>query len=165
MAGDSLFSNTNFWLAVSAAAFVWLARKPFKQMVLGALDKRAETIAAELDEARHLREEAATKLAEAERRQREALKEAESIIATARETAQSLYDKAIADLEADVERRREAAMARIAQAEASAVAEVRTRAVQVAGAVSEEILSEMLTGDRAERVMVGAIEDVRGRLQ
>ena len=54
------------------------------QMLTGSLDKRAARIADELEEARKLREEAQALLAEYQRKQRDAEKEAADIIAALR---------------------------------------------------------------------------------
>ena len=77
-----LLSTPDFWVAVSFIGFILLIvyfKVPGK--VTKMLDDRADLIRQELDEARKLREEAQTRLAEYERKQRSAEKEAEGIIA------------------------------------------------------------------------------------
>ena len=52
--------------------------EPIKKMLFSKLDGRSEAIRSELEEAQRLREEAQHTLAEYERKQRDALKEAEN---------------------------------------------------------------------------------------
>jgi hypothetical protein len=68
-------------------------------MIGGMLDKRADGIKSELDEARALREEAQTLLASYERKQREVAEQSERIVAQARTDAESAAEAAKADLE------------------------------------------------------------------
>src|SRR3546814_7760908 len=92
---------------------VWKARQP----VLDGLDARAERIRAELDEAQRLREEAQKALAEYKRKQRDAAKEAEDLLANAKHEAELLRRQAAEDLKETLARREKAAIEKIAQAE------------------------------------------------
>ena len=83
-----------------------------------ALDKRAARIKAELDEARRLRDEAAKLLAEYQRKQSEAEREAEAIVADAKAEAERVAAEAHAKMEDFVARRTKMAETKIAQAEA-----------------------------------------------
>ena len=71
-----------FWVAVAFVIFIGvLVYVGAHKTVIDALDERTARIKAELDEARRLRDEAAALLAEYERKQGEAEREAEAIIA------------------------------------------------------------------------------------
>src|SRR3546814_5812970 len=85
---------------------VWKARQP----VLDGLDARAERIRAELDEAQRLREEAQKALAEYKRKQRDAAKEAEDLLANAKHEAELLRRQAAEDLKETLARREKAAV-------------------------------------------------------
>src|SRR3546814_4712644 len=117
---------------------VWKARQP----VLDGLDARAERIRAELDEAQRLREEAQKALAEYKRKQRDAAKEAEDLLANAKHEAELLRRQAAEDLKETLARREKAAIENIAQAETQALQEVRAQAVDIA-IRSEEHTSEL----------------------
>ena len=101
----ALFGEAEFWVliafVISMAIVVWKARGA----MLGMLDRRAEKIKAELDEARRLAEEAQKALAQHQLRQRDALKEAEAIIAQARAEAARAAEEGRIDLAAALERR------------------------------------------------------------
>ncbi len=128
-----IFSTPEFWVAVAFVFFVGLLFKPGSKFVIGALDERAERIRSQLDEAQRLREEAQHLLAEYQRKQRQALQDAEAILNQARATAERHREDSAAELAQTLERRERQAMDRIAQAEAEALAEVRAVAVAVWG--------------------------------
>ena len=75
------------WVAVAFIIFVIAAIKPVVSKVGGMLDVKSAAIGAQLKEAEALREEAQAALANYQRLQRDALKEAEDIVAHAKEEA------------------------------------------------------------------------------
>ena len=103
--------------------------------------QRQARIKSELDEARRLREEAQALLAEFERKGREAETEAEAIIASAKAEAERLAAEAKTRMEDFVARRTKMAEEKIVQAEAQALADVRSAAADAAVAAAEKILA------------------------
>ena len=99
---DALIHGAEFWVAVSFLVFVIAFYRPIKRAVLSVLDQRIAQIRAEVEEAQRLREEAQSALASYQRRQREALQEAEKIIAHAREEAQRAKERAEAELDESI---------------------------------------------------------------
>ena len=91
-------------------------------------------------------------LADYRRKQSEAEKVAESIIANAREEAERLAVEAKAKVEDFVARRTKMAETKIAQAEAQAVADVRAAATDAAVAAAEKMLMEKTRGRAAENL-------------
>ncbi|MEI4484967.1 F0F1 ATP synthase subunit B [Frigidibacter sp. MR17.14] len=154
--------NTDFIVTIAFLVFVGILLY-FKvpSMIGKLLDKRAETIKAELDEARALREEAQTVLASYERKQKEMLAQSELIVASAKKEAQAAAEKAKEDLRQSIERRLAAAEGQIASAEKAAVAEVKNRAVAVAVAAASEVIAAKLGGaDKAALIdrSIGEVE-------
>jgi len=131
--------------------------------VIDGIDRRQARIKAELDEAVRLREEAQSVLAEFERKGREAEAEAASIIAGAEAEAERLAVEAKARMEDFVVRRTKMAEAKIAQAEAQALADVRSAAADTAAAAAERILSAAAKGKVAEDLLARGIEDIKKR--
>jgi len=86
----SFLAQPEFWVAASFVAFFVVVWKPLRSALVGGLDARAERIRKELDEAQRLREEAQTLLADFQRKQRDAIQEAETIVARARGEAERL---------------------------------------------------------------------------
>ncbi len=159
-----MLSTPEFWVAVAFVIFVALVWKPGSKMVTSMLDDRADKIRSDLDRAAKLRQEAEGLLAEYQKKQRDALKEAEAIIAHAKEEANSLSRQHAADLEASLKRREQLALQRIAQAEAQATAEVRAAAVDIAIAATGKLLAEKLDASQQDALIDSAIKDLQGRL-
>jgi len=131
--------------------------------VIDGIDRRQVRIKAELDEAVRLRQEAQSVLAEFERKGREAEAEAASIIASAKAEAERLAAEAKARMEDFVVRRTKMAEAKIAQAEAQALADVRAAAADTAVAAAERILSAAAKGKVADDLLARGIEDIKKR--
>lgn len=155
---EEIFHSAEFWVAVSFLVFVVAVFKPAKRILTSALDQRIAQIRADVEEAQRLREEAQVALATYQRRQREALHEAEKIIAHAREEAQRARERAEAELEEVIRRREQQAADKIAQAEAAALDEIRDRAVELAIAATARILEEKMKGKAGEKAVSDAIK-------
>lgn len=153
-------NTAEFWVLIAFVIFVAMAWKKASAAIGGALDARAERIRSELDEAQRLREEAQALLANFQRRQRDGLKEAEAVIAHAREEADRLRTQAGSDLEASLKRREAQAMGRIAQAEANALAEVRNLTVDVAMGASRRLLETRVSSSQADALINQSIADL-----
>ncbi|SIO42919.1 F-type H+-transporting ATPase subunit b [Rhodovulum sp. ES.010] len=161
----SLF-NTDFVVLISFLAFVAILvylKVPGK--LAGMLDKRAEGIQRELDEARALREEAQTVLATYERKQKEVQEQAERIVETARSEAEAAAAKAKDDLKVAIERRLAAADEQIESAKAGAVKEVRDKAITVAVAAARDVIAKQMTDQTADRLVDDAIGEVQSKLK
>jgi len=159
-----LFHDPEFWVLVAFVIVIGLTFKPAKRAIVKALDDRAEKIRSDLDRAATLHKEAQALLAEYQLKQRDALKEAESIVAQARAEAERLSAQAAKDLEAALKRREQMAVQRIAQAEQQAMAEVRAAAVDVAIAATGKLLSEKLDAGRQDALIDSAIKELQGKL-
>lgn len=155
-----MFQTAEFWVLVATVIFAVVVFKPARKAILSMLDDRAERIRAELEEAQRLREEAQSLLAGYQRRQRDALKEAEAIVAHAREEADRLRTNATAELESSLRRREAQAVDKIAQAESSAIQEVRNLTVDIAIAASGQILARRLDEKQSARLVDEAIKDL-----
>jgi F-type H+-transporting ATPase subunit b len=152
-----LLADAEFWVLVAVVIFVALAWKPAARAITGALDARANRIAGELDQARRLRDEAQQLLAEYQRKQREALGEAQEIVAHAKTEAERIAARSARDLEQALERRRRLAEERIAQAEAKAIDEIRAAAVDVAIVAARNVIVEEIDQQRGAALIDGAI--------
>ena len=158
-------SGGEFWVLVAFILFVgfmgWKARKA----LVGGLDSRAARIKAEIDEAQRLREEAQALLVDYQKKQREALGEAQAMVKQAEEEGKRLRAKAETDLGAALKRREQQALDRIAQAEAQALAEVRNLAADLAVAATQKILVQKLDPAKAQALVGDALADLPRRLQ
>src|SRR5262245_61089128 len=113
-----LLQEPETWVAVAFVIFIGvIVYVGAHKKVIEALDHRSARIKAELDEARRLRDEAAKLLAEYQRKQGEAAREAEAIVADAKAEAGRVAAEARVKMEEFVARRTKLAEAKIGQAE------------------------------------------------
>ncbi len=146
---------------IATFATVW---RPAKRGILGLLDGRADKIRNELDEANRLKEEAQATLAGYQRRQRDALEEAERIVEHARQEAERLRTQAAQSLDEQLQRREAQAMERIAQAERAAAAAVRDAASDAAIAAARQVIADTMDAPAASRLIDAAIGELPGKL-
>lgn len=158
------YASAEFWVSVAFVVVVGLAARPVFRAIAAGLDARGAKIKSQLEEVRKLREDAQALLAEYQRKQRDALQEAEGIIAHAKAEAERLRGEAKADLEHQVARRQQQALDRIAQAEAQAISEVRVMAINVAMSAAGSLIAEKLPASRADGLIDEAIGDLAGKL-
>jgi F-type H+-transporting ATPase subunit b len=157
--------DATFWALIALLLFLFLVfRAKLPSAVAGMLDRRAERIRKDLDEARRLREEAAALLAEYETKRRDAGKEAEEIIARARADAEAYAADTRQKLADMVERRTRVANDRIAQAEAQAIKDVRAAATDLAVAAAERIIAAEAKGEQAAKLIEDSIAGLKKRL-
>jgi F-type H+-transporting ATPase subunit b len=154
--------ETEAWVAIAFVIFLGiLGYFGAHRRVIDALDQRQARIKAELDEARRLRDEAQALLADYQRKQREAGREAEAIIAGATAEAERMAVEAKTRMEDFVARRTRMAEAKIAQAETQALADVRAAAADAAVAAAGKILAATAKGSVADGLLAKGIDDVR----
>jgi F-type H+-transporting ATPase subunit b len=132
--------------------------------ISAALDGKVAAIEAELAEAKRLREEAAGLLAAYKQKAADAELEAQSIVAEAKQLADIATAEANKALDELIARRTKAAEAKIAQAEAQAVAEVRSRATDVAVAAAEKLLAVKVGGSAGSKLVADGIAEVAAKL-
>ncbi len=160
----SFFSDPETWIALSFVVFIGAAGRPIVKAMNKGLDDRGQRIKANLDEARRLREEAESLLADYQSKQKAAVGEAAQILAHAREEAETLKKEAAANLEGVLKRRERMALEKIAQAEAAALAEVRGRTVDLAIAAATHILRKQMASPEAGRLVDQAIAELDRKL-
>lgn len=160
-----MLHSAEFWVYLSFFVFLGvLIYLKVPGMIAGALDKRADAIREELDEARRLREEAQSVLAEYERKQRDAEDEAAEIVALAKKEAKALAAETRERLKETLERRTKIAEEKIARAEEQASNEVRAMAVDVAIDVARNIIDKKMTPAASTKLIDKNIEELKTRL-
>ena len=157
--------NTDFVVAISFTLFLGvLVYFKVPGMIGGLLDKRAQQIRADLDEARRLREEAQELRASFERKRAQVAEQAERIVAKAKADAAAAAEAAKVELEATIARRLRAADEQIAAAEAAALRQVRNAAVQVAVGAAGDVIAGRLSSAQIKAMMDESIATVEARL-
>lgn len=158
-------ANPEFWELVAFVLFVAILVWKGGFSALGrVLDARADKIRIEIETAQKLRQDAEALLTTYQKKHREAMNEAEAILATAREEAVRIREQATVDLSAVLKRREAQAVEKIHQAEAAAVQQVRNLAVDVAVAATETLLASSIDTKASEALIQGAIAELPGKL-
>jgi len=152
-------------VAIAFVIFVVLVVWKGTKKLTAGLDQRADAIRKQLDETQNLREEAQAALASYQRQQRDALAEADEIVAQAKADAERLKVQAENVLTATIKRREEQAVERIAQAEATAIKDVRDQAIELAIGVATKIITEKMTKTVQNELVKDASEDLMKKFQ
>lgn len=161
----SFFGNSDLVVALTTLLFIaLLVYLGVPKKIGGLLDARADKIKAELEDARRLREEAQTLLASYEKKQKEVEGQAEQIVANAKAEATKAAEKAKEDLKTSIARRLKAADDQIASAEASAVKEVRDRAIAVATQAASAVIAEKMSAQSGDALIDASIKEVGAKL-
>jgi F-type H+-transporting ATPase subunit b len=153
-----------FWATIALLVFVGVViYLKVPSMLTKGLDGRIKKIEEELAEAERLRAEAKALLEDYQRRREDAEKEAEGIVAAAREDAFRLTAEASTALDTLIARRTKAVEDKIAQAESAAVAEVRARSADLAIEAARVLLQRQMSS-KGEALIEQSIKDVGERL-
>lgn len=161
MSGEAnFFSDPIVWYSVALVVFLLLAYAKLRKPILGWLDGEIVKISNELDHASRLRAEAQALLADYRARQESAVKEAEAIIAYAKEEAARVREFALAELKVNIQRREQQALGRIRLAEMEAVAEVRGAIVEQALVAARNAMATGIDSSVAVRLADKALAEV-----
>lgn len=154
-----------FWVAVSFFLFLGVvAYFGSHKKIAAALDARAAMIAKELEEAKHLRQEAEAVLADYRRKQGDAAKEVEGIIRLASKEAEELAAETRSSMTEHFERRMKLAEDKIARAETEALLEVRAAAADAAIAAAQSVIKAKLTPETADGLVTQGIAALKAKL-
>lgn len=158
-------SNTDFVVLIAFLIFIGvLVYYKVPGLVGRKLDERAEGIKSDLDEARAIREEAQSLLADFERKQKDVQAQADRIVAQARDEANEAAKEAREDIARSVERRMKAAEDQLASAETRAVRDIRDQAVSVAVAAARDVIAKQMTTEDRNASIDAAIDEVEAKL-
>jgi F-type H+-transporting ATPase subunit b len=161
-----LLHDAEFWTGLALVVFLaLLVVLKVPGAAAKALDAKAAKIQADLDEAKHLREEAQALLASLKAQREQTEKLAGEMLANASAEAKRLEVEAKAKLEDQIKRRAELAERRIANAEAQAAAEVRAAAADLATQMAETVLTARLAGAKSDPLVDAATSQIATRLK
>ncbi len=156
--------DESFWVAAAFFLFLGLFGRRLWAFLVDRLDQRAESVRAELEEAVRLREEAQNLLAESERRQREAAREAETILNQAREEAERITGEAENRAAAQLARRTRLAEEKIARMEATAAADLQAAVIDTAIAAAAHVIATQMDENTDHTLIDQAAAELENRL-
>lgn len=161
---ESMLADPRFWVAVAFTAMVALGYKRIAAFITGALDERSAKIKSELDHARSLREQAEAVLADYKKKQAEYLKEAEAMLAKARNDTDLLRAQSERELKEALDARMKQAMEKITREEAQAVQDVRNHVVDIALAAARAAISTHIGKLSQEELIKLALADIERKI-
>lgn len=142
---SDFFSSLIFWEVISFGILLFVLYKYAFPGILSVLEEREKKIKDSLDQAEHHRSEAERRLREYEAKLSAAGKEAEGILAAAKERAQRLLEENEQRLTADAERIKGDATREIDQERRKALQDIRTQTTELALMVAEKVVQRSLT--------------------
>jgi F-type H+-transporting ATPase subunit b len=160
-----IFKDPETWVAIAFilfAAIVIYLKVPGK--IFGALDARSDAIARELEEARKLRAEAESVLADYKRRAEGAEAEAAAILAQAEREASAYAAEARTAFDEMIARRMSVAEQKIKLEEEKARKQIRAQAAELAVAAAEQLIEQKVTGSVAENMVTASLDRIKKRL-
>ncbi|MEC8664171.1 MAG: hypothetical protein VXY16_01715 [Pseudomonadota bacterium] len=153
-------SDTGSWVLISFLIFAFLAYTKGKAAFLNMLDSRIEAIKNEIETAESLRVEAQELLAQYQRKQRDAAKEAEEIVKTAKEHAEEIKKQADTDLKALTKKREEQLKERLSRMEEKAMREIQAYAAELAVNATKEIIAKQMDKKTNENLVKESIKNI-----
>jgi F-type H+-transporting ATPase subunit b len=155
------FMGAPQWIALAMLAVILIMIwKRVPGLIGSALDRKIESIKAQLDEASQLRRDAETLKAEYEAKAAAADSERAAMLERARHEADAIVEQARTDTAALIERRRRMAEDKIAAAERHAIDQVRAHAVTAAAAAAARLISDEMKPDADRRMVDQTIESL-----
>lgn len=156
----SLLTDSHVWFVISFLVFLGVAWKLGRGAVLAVLDGKIEAIKKDIETAENLRVEAQELLAQYQRKQRDALKDAEEIIENARKHSEENRKAAEAELEETMARREQQLKERLVRMEQAAIQEIKSYAAELALSATTQIITDKLDKKTNEKLVDQAIKDV-----
>ena len=158
-------SLATVWATIALLIFIGICIYVKVPAVISkSLDQRADKIRSELDEARKLREEAQSLLAEYQKKRKAAEQEAADIVEAAKREAAVLAEEAHKKTEDYVARRTALAEQKIGQAEREAINEVRASAVDLAVEAARKVLAGRVDAKADGDLFKASLAEVKAKL-
>jgi len=138
------FSSLIFWEVISFAILLFVLYKYAFPGILGALEEREKRIKDSLDQAEQHRSEAERKLKEYEAKLNSAAKDAEGILAAAKERVQRLMEENEQRMTTEAERIKGDATREIDHERRKAIQDIRSHTTDLALMVAEKVVQRSL---------------------
>lgn len=157
---SSSFTSQMFWAALSFAILMFLLNKYVLPGIADVLDARSSKIKDDLDSAEKMRKEANAVLADYRTQLAEARQSAGKILDESRLEAARNKDQSIADLNAELSKKKNAALEEIEQAKRKSLAEVQSAAVEIAILATEKLIAKSVQVDDANQMVAESIKAI-----
>jgi F-type H+-transporting ATPase subunit b len=158
--GHSTLQDPTFWAGVSFVVVVVGLYSPLKKGIKTLFGVRAEKIKNKLSDARALREDTQKLLADYEKKLHNAEQEADAIVEEARSAALRFKNETKEQLENDLAQKEKQATGKIKMAQNMALEEIRNHVANISMEVTEIVVSDVLKGEKASRLIDEAINEL-----
>ena len=158
----SFFGDPASWVLVAFVIFIILAlvaKAP--SMITKLLDSEINRIKNELDDARKLKEDANSLLADYERKVQNTKEEVEKILDQAKTTAKNHDESAKKKVEEYIKRAEQQSVEKIAQAEKMALSKVNQEIVSNSIEVAEKIVTENITEENSKKLFSQSVQQIK----
>jgi F-type H+-transporting ATPase subunit b len=159
-----MLQDAHAWVAISFAIFAVLAFVLGRGKVLAKLDGRIAQIRREIETAESLRLEAQELLASYQRKQRDAVRDAETMVAAARQHAEQIRRHAGDELNETLNRREQQLEDRLRRMEQAAIQEIRAYAAELAVKATAEIIADKMDEKTNGQLVDQSMKQFTGQL-
>ena len=157
-------ANTDFVVAISFFIFIGvLVYFKVPRIIVNLLDKRANTIRKEIDDANKLLEEAKSLLAKSEREHKDNILKAKEIISSAENSSKMLLEDSKSDIKLLVSRKLDMAKKQIEANEKKVFNSVRDEIIDLAFKLAEEDINKRLDKNTSNQVTKESINEIGDR--
>ena len=158
-------ANTDFVVAISFFIFLGvLVYFKVPSIINNLLDKRANIIRQEIDDAHKLLEEAKTLLAKSEREHKDNILKAKDIISSAEKTSKKLLEDSKLDIKVAVSRKLDIAKKQIEANEKKVLNSVRDEIIDTAFKLAEESINKKLDKKISNQITKESINEIGTKL-
>ena len=160
-----MFSDPQFWVAVSFVLFIAAIFSPVRKMLISSLDAQISDIKSKIYEAENLKSEAQKTLDELKLRENEVEKEIDNLKIECQNKIDQLKQLSSYKLSEQIEKRRVVAQNKIEQTLRDANLSVKNYITNVAIEVTTNILQEKLTNKEKSDLIDVSIKDLNSVLK
>ena len=158
-------ANTDFVVAIAFVIFVGvLVYFKVPRIIGNLLDKRADTIRNEIDEAHRLLEEAKTLLAKLEREHKENIEKAKNIVNDAELTSKKVLEDSKSEIKDAVARKLQMAERQIQTNEKEVIKSIKDDLIEAAFKEAQEQIEKKVDSNLANLVVEESVGEIKARL-
>lgn len=155
-----LLHDTNFWVLISFLIFVVGVFVYGRKAILGSLDSKIDAIKTELEEAERIRVDAQELLAEYQRKHKDAMNEADKIVAEAKKHAESIREKAEADMANATERREAQLNEKLSRLEQQAAQDIQAYTAKIVVNAARDVLTDKMDSKSDKDMIADTMDGV-----
>ena len=160
-----MFSDPQFWVAVSFILFIAAIFNPVKKMLISSLDTQINEIKTNIEESENLKNEAQKTLSELKRREAEVEKEIQKFKTDAENKITELKNLSSKKLSEQIEKKKTLAENRIEQLLRDTNQNIKSYIANVAIEATTNILKTSLSKDKKVELINNSISDLNSVLK